>query len=478
MDAKGFFALAHNNNLLNHAQISEVKSRHGENPDLETLFRDLERTRLLTAWQLERIRKGEADGYQLGGYLILYKISSGSFGRVYRAVDPRTGRIVAIKVLRRRHSEDKLRIDLFMREGKVGQNLRHTNIVEVLGVNQDPVTGAYFIVMEFVEGENLREIMKIRKKFSPLEALNLTENMVSGLQFAHSRGYTHRDIKLTNILISASGVAKLVDFGLAKYFDAQTGKDDGERVDRTVDYAGLERATDVKAGDVRSDIFFTGVVLFEMLTGKSPIELTRDRRARMLKQRFENIQPLSRKEVDAPASTIGLVNKMMTLSPESRFQTPTQVLEALINARRDIESGETGDSGPAKAPSVLTIFIVEADAKLQDALRQKFRELGYKVLIAADPQRAVDRFRAQPYECLLIDAGSTGIEGIASFEQVLSEANLTHNHFAGIVLLNEDQASMKKDISLTEQGAILVRPVTLKQVHGKLQELISSEISA
>lgn len=130
---------------------------------------------------------------------------------------------------------------------------------------------------------------------------------------------------------------------------------------------------------------------------------------------------------------------------------------------------ETGDSGPAKAPSVLTIFIVEADAKLQDALRQKFRELGYKVLIAADPQRAVDRFRAQPYECLLIGAGSTGIEGIASFEQVLSEANLTHNHFAGIVLLNEDQASMKKDISLTEQGAILVRPVTLKQVHGKLQ---------
>lgn len=95
--------------------------------------------------------------------------------------------------------------------------------------------------------------------------------MVSGLQFAHSRGYTHRDIKLTNILISASGVAKLVDFGLAKYFDAQTGKDDGERVDRTVDYAGLERATDVKAGDVRSDIFFTGVVLLKCSPAKAPL---------------------------------------------------------------------------------------------------------------------------------------------------------------------------------------------------------------
>jgi serine/threonine-protein kinase len=220
LDAKGVFSLSLINNLMTEVQIGEVKERLGENPDLDTLYRYLERERILTAWQLERLRKGEIDGFQLGGYTILYKISSGSFGRVYRAVDPRTGRIVAIKVLRRRHamSEDKQKIDLFMREGQVGLKLRHPNIVEVLGVNQDSVTGQYYIVMEFVEGDNLRELIKIRGKFTPTEGLRLMEDMVLGLQFANSKGYTHRDIKLTNILVSANGAAKLVDFGLAKYF--------------------------------------------------------------------------------------------------------------------------------------------------------------------------------------------------------------------------------------------------------------------
>jgi serine/threonine protein kinase len=482
LDAKGVFSLALINNLMTEVQIGEVKERLGENPDLETLYRYLERERILTAWQLERLRKGEIDGFQLGGYTILYKISSGSFGRVYRAVDPRTGRIVAIKVLRRRHamSEDKQKIDLFMREGQVGLKLRHPNIVEVLGVNQDSVTGQYYIVMEFVEGDNLRELIKIRGKFTPTEGLRLMEDMVLGLQFANSKGYTHRDIKLTNILVSASGAAKLVDFGLAKYFDSSTGKDDGDKVDRTVDYAGLERATGAKAGDVRSDIFFLGVVFYEMLTGKSPIEMSRDRRARMLKQRFDNVQPLSRLDVEAPASTIGLINKMMSLNPDSRFQNPNQLLDAIRNARKDIETGESGNASGAasKVPSVLTIFIVESDMRLQDALRQKFRELGYKVLIAADPQRAQDRFRSQPFECLVVDGGSTGMEGIRGFEMVLRDANLTHSHFAGVLILNEEQAPMHKEIALTAHGAVLIRPVTLKQVHAKIQELLAGPTEA
>ena len=92
------------------------------------------------------------------------KISSGSFGRVFRADDPRTGRVVAVKVLRRRWSEDQDKIDLFIREGKVGLTLKHPNIVEILAVNQDAATRQYYIVMEFVEGGNLREILQIRKK--------------------------------------------------------------------------------------------------------------------------------------------------------------------------------------------------------------------------------------------------------------------------------------------------------------------------
>jgi len=456
---------------MTESQIAEVKEDLGEEPDLDILLRHLERGRFLTGWQIERLRKGETDGFSLGGYRILYKISSGSFGRVYRAENPHTGRIVAIKVLRRRHSDDKARIDLFMREGKMGLKLKHPNIVEVLGVDQDATTGQYYIIMEFVEGDNLRELIKIRGVFKTGEALKLMEDMARGLQFAVAQGYTHRDIKLTNILVSADGVAKLVDFGLAKYFDASTGKDDGDKVERTVDYAGLEKATNVKSGDVRSDIFFLGCVFYEMLTGKTPIEMTKDRRARMYKQRFENVLSLNRNDVEAPASTIGLCNMMLSLNPETRFQTPTQLLDAVKNAQRDFDKGPAEQAAVKTGPSVLTIFIVESDPGLQDALRQKFREIGYKVLIAADPQRAVDRYRSQPYELLLVDGGSTGTEGIRGFELVMRDASLTAKHFGGVLILNPDQAIMGKDISLTGHGAFLTRPVTLKQVNTKLKEL-------
>src|SRR5215470_15487249 len=255
----------------------EVDPR-GTNP--QPLLGFLERKGYLTPWQSQKVLKRDPDGYYLGGYRILYKIASGSFGRVFRADDPRSGRIVAIKVLRRRWSEDPQRIEFFEREGRMGMSLRHPNIVEMLAVNRDPASAQYYMVMEFVEGGNLREILAIRKKLEPAEALRLIEDAANGLAYAYSRGITHRDVKLTNILISSQGTAKLVDFGLAKIYSG-IGVKDSERVERTVDYAGLERATSVKTGDVRSDIYFLGCVLYEALTGRPPLEMTRDRYQRM-----------------------------------------------------------------------------------------------------------------------------------------------------------------------------------------------------
>src|SRR5262249_31204696 len=158
----------------------------------------------------------DPDGYFLGGYRILYKIASGSFGRVYRADDPRTGTIVAVKVLRRKWSEDPHNIELFEREGRLGMGLRHPNIVEVLAVNRGRVTRQHYIVMEFVEGENLRQLLHRRKKLPPADALRILEEATTGLAYAFSKKLTHRDMKLTNVLLSTKeGVAKLVDFGLA-----------------------------------------------------------------------------------------------------------------------------------------------------------------------------------------------------------------------------------------------------------------------
>jgi serine/threonine protein kinase len=432
----------------------------------------MERKGYLTPWQSAKLLKGDPDGYFLGGYEILYKIASGSFGRVFRAEDPRSGRVVAIKVLRRRWSEDPQRIEFFEREGRVGMSLRHPNIVEILAVNRDPISGQYYLVMEFVEGGNVREILAIRKKLEPAEALRIIEDAASGLAYAYSRGITHRDMKLTNILISSQGTAKLVDFGLAKVYSSM-GLKDNERIERTVDYAGLEKATGVKSGDVRSDIYFLGCVLYEMLTGRPPLQATRDRFARMQKQRFDQVVPISRTELQAPASVFALVETMMSMDPQQRYQTPSQLLDAIKAARRDIESQNNGQATTRAAggPTSRSVFVAEADVKLQDAIREKLKELGYRVLLASNPMRALDRFRTQPFDAFILDAGTVGEDGLPVFERIMKEAARRELRCGGIIVFNEDQGRQAERVEPKPNIAVLVRPVTIKQLHRKLQEL-------
>jgi serine/threonine protein kinase len=458
--------------LVTETQLQEAWEVVGQRVmEPEPLLRALERKGYLAPYQSQKLLKGDVDGFFVGGYRVLYKIASGSFGRVYRADDPQSGRVVAIKVLRQRWSEDEHAIDLFEREGKLGLTLQHPNIVEVLAVNQDPVTKKYYIVMEFVEGGNLRDFLSIRKKLSPAEALKLIEDAVSGIAHAHSCGVTHRDLKLTNVLISTQGSAKLVDFGLAGIFTRKGLElDAGEKVDRTVDYAGLEKRTGVRPGDVRSDIYFLGCILYEMLTGRSPLFMTRDPRVRMSPQRFDNVATMRPDEVAAPPSVFQLVERMMSLDPQLRYQTPAQLLDAVRAARRDLEAPAAAE--PAAKPSTRSVFVVERDERLQDAMRDKFKELGYRVFLAADPARAMDRFRLQPFDALVLDAGTTGDEGRWAFEQIMNEADRQSVRCAGILILSPEQAQWVKEMPARSRVAVLVRPLTLKQVRLKLQHLV------
>ncbi len=469
LDAASVAQLAIKVGLITPEQLLEAYDEIGEKTtDLHKLLNTLERKEFLTPFQSSKLLKGDLDGYFLGGYRLLYKIASGSFGRVYRAVDPRSGRVVAIKVLRRRWSEDQQRIELFHREGTLGMSLHHPNIVEILAVNQDPPTGQYYIVMEFVEGDNLREILAIRKKLEPLEALKWLEDAVQGLAHAYARGITHRDMKLTNILISSQGTAKLVDFGLAQIY-ASVGRDD-EHVERTVDYAGLERATNVKSGDVRSDIYFLGCVLYEMLTGRSPLEMTRDKHARMNPRRFADVQLMQRDEVNGPPSVFQLVETMMSLVPQRRYQTPSQLLDAIKAVRRDLEGGATGARPAAGGPQ--SVYVIETDGKLMEAIRKKFKEEGFQVLMAIDPVRALDRFRQQPYQGLVIDARTTGEDGLMTFDRIMAEADRHGRLLAGVLLLSDEQADWVHRVHKRPTSAVLVGRITLKQLYRKVTELL------
>ncbi|AMV29949.1 Serine/threonine-protein kinase PknL [Gemmata sp. SH-PL17] len=485
LDASGIGQLALRLGLVGPDQIRDGLDELGDKKAPATdMVRLLERKRQLTPWQGNKLLKGDLDGYFLGGYRLLYKIASGSFGRVYRGDDQRSGQVVAVKVLRNKWTIDKQKVELFQREGKLGLTIRHPNIVSVLAVNQDSKTGQHFIVMEFVEGGNLRDLLQARKKLNPDEALRIMDECAQGLAYSHARGLTHRDIKPTNILIAVStGQAKLVDFGLAEisqgssvHLQRQDDRDDDVAVDRTVDYAGLEKATNQKPGDVRSDIYFLGSVLYECLTGHPIMPVTKDRQARMQARRYMDVEDTLRQHGPGLGITpplMRLLGKMVAFEPAQRFQTPTQLVEALQACRAELATGTAQPRGPV-GPK--TLFVVEQNQKLQDTFRDRFKAEGYRVVLTIDPGQAVRRYRQQAYHGVIIDARTVGHDGVTAFNDVLRAADSAGMEVGAILILGQDQANWKAQARTDAHGAVLIDPgVTMKQLLRTLNELTGTE---
>lgn len=433
-------------------------------PSTDSLCDQLVKQQILTDFQAERLRTGDTEGLVLGDCKLMYRVASGSFARFYRGESVTNGKNLGIKVLRERWSNDPDFISLFRREGEIGKRLQHPNIVPIYDVGADGKI--HYLLMEFVEGGNLRDFLKIRKKFVPLETLRLAVDILKGLEYALRQGITHRDLKMTNVLMSSTGVAKLIDFGLAAD-DQMISRIGGGALQNALEYSTLEKNTGALKNDPRSDLYFLGGILFELLTGQPPYARTRDRDERKSFQRYRDVPPVETIDPALPRVVASIVNRLMAIDPLQRYQTPT---EALGEIQRTLQAL----GGQAKEPSGKpTVLCLENRPKHQDFFRDYLASRGFEVVLISDPQRALKRINEQPPECLLVMGETIGDEVATYFTQAIRAGR--ESKMAGVVVLAETQKHLASAISVPPGRArVLHQPVNLRDVRREIELAIEA----
>jgi eukaryotic-like serine/threonine-protein kinase len=203
-------------------------------------------------------------------YRQVRRIASGGMGTVYEGVDERLGRRVAIKFLKEEYAEDPLFVERFGREARAAASLDHPNIAQVFDTGQHD--GRYFIVMEFLEGEDLGHMLREDCRLPADAAVSVTAQLCSALAAAHTAGIVHRDIKPSNVLVRTDGRVKVTDFGIAQV-QGQASLTGAGLVLGTARYLSPEQACG-QAVTPASDLYSAGVLLFEMLTGDVPFTVT------------------------------------------------------------------------------------------------------------------------------------------------------------------------------------------------------------
>ena len=259
----------------------------------------------------------------IGRYQVLDEIAAGGQGAVYRAFDPQTGQIVALKVLHPSLAGDRTYLDRFRREASLASSIDHPNVTKIFEVGESG--GSHFMALEFLP-ESLGGVIQSGGPMQIERAADFAAQIAEGLGAAHALGIVHRDVKPQNVLVSPDGTLKVTDFGIARGAALSTMTATGAMMG-TPHYMSPEQCRGERA-DVRSDIYSLGCVLYQMLTGELPFSATTP--LAVIRQHIDDRpRPARQRRSDLPRSLASVVERAMEKRPDRRFQSASEMMAAL-----------------------------------------------------------------------------------------------------------------------------------------------------
>ena len=329
-----FIEVVRKSGLVADAQLQTELTRLKEQPhsleSIEQLAQALIRDGILTKFQAKQLKLGRHKRFEIAGkYRLLELLGVGGMGAVYLCEHMFMKRLVALKVLPVEKLEDPSALARFYREARAVAAMDHPNIVRAYDI--DKYEQLHFLVMEYVDGASLQEIVARHGPISPERAANYIAQAAQGLQHAFELGLVHRDIKPGNLLLDRSGTIKILDMGLARFFDQThdnlTEKFDNNCVLGTADYLAPEQ-TMSNVVDIRADIYALGGSMYFALTGQSPFP-DGTIASKLMAHQTREPKPVQEFRSDVPPEILTILHRMMRKNPNDRYQTPAELYEAL-----------------------------------------------------------------------------------------------------------------------------------------------------
>jgi serine/threonine protein kinase len=314
-----------------HDYLDHLRAGAGAPDTPARLAQLMVRDGLLTGFQARQFLKGKWRNFVISGkYVLLEQLGVGGMGTVFLCEHRTMRRAVALKVLPPARADDTVGLERFHREARAIATLNHPNIVKAYDSDRDGPL--HFLVMEHVDGSSLQQIVDRAGPLVIDRAAHYISQAAEALQHAHEAGLVHRDVKPANILVDRSGLVKVLDMGLARFFhdenDDLTRKQDSQSVLGTADYIAPEQAVDSHSVDIRADIYGLGVTFYFILTGQTPFPEGTMAQKLLWHQvrepaRVTDICP------ELPSGLAALIGRMMAKDPALRPQTPAEVVDVL-----------------------------------------------------------------------------------------------------------------------------------------------------
>jgi len=347
---------------------------------------------LITTFQSKVLLSGKYKGFILGPYKVLEPIGKGGMGRIFLAEHTSLLRRVAIKVLPVEKAKNQELLQRFYREARAAAALDHPNIVKLFDVNQG--AGTHFLVMEYVKGMTLKQIVSSKGPIHYQKAIRYIIQTATGLLHAHEKGFIHRDIKPDNIILSTEGVIKILDMGLARSLNAEqdnvTKMMNPNAIYGSVDYISPEQSIGGVV-DHRSDLYSLGATLFTLITGVTPFSGTSSQI--LVSHQLTDVPNLAEFIASVPPQINAIVAKMMAKQPSKRYQSASEVIDALLPwLPADQSSQVLVNSVPSKEPETVKV----------DAVDQSTSETVKQPQPAKRTKKAKPRFTVTPKTALIV----------------------------------------------------------------------------